>query len=490
MRPSEAAQMDEASQQLTQTKPFRLVKYFSFTSFFAVLAFTAILSTVILQRTKAVFLEKSEESARILAANLNHQVFYQFVIPTAMSHGQVQLRNPDQFQLLDRVVRATIHSFKVDEVMIYSPDGIITYSTRPQAVGQAAHPGRELDTALSGQAASKLISREGEGWPFAWLGLASPTASKLKTLIPFRAETPLSAELGPVLGVFEITQDLTADYKRFTKYQYQILAIAVVLTALLFFVLRAIVMRAEVIIERQSEERRRLEEQLNHSERLASLGEMVAAVSHEVRNPLGIICSTAELLKKKLPAQGEGAGSGGRLAEVIMEEANRLNGIVTEFLDFARPQKPRLISCRVADIMDRNLELIRPELEKHDIRLVTSFEDSVEINADPGLLYRAFLNVLVNAVQAMPEGGRLSVATAIADGGESVRVSVADSGAGIPEDILRKVWNPFFTTKDKGSGLGLPIVRNIIEAHRGRIEVDSTQGKGTRVLMTLPVRPA
>jgi two-component system sensor histidine kinase HydH len=467
--------MQQLKEQLTRTKPFRLVKYFSFTSFLAVLVFTAVLSAFIIQRAKAVFLKKTEESAHILAANLNHQVFYQFVIPTAMKYGQIQLRNPDQFELLDKVVRATIHSFKVDEVIIYSPTGVVTYSTKPSMLGRKHKMGRELEAALGGQVASRIISRE-PGWPLAFF----PEERKLKTLIPFRAETPLSPEMGPVLGVFEITQDLTEDYRSFTSFQYQVVGFSVVVMGLLFLVLRAIVIRAERIIDRNWLEQKRLEEQLNQAERLASLGEMVAAVSHEVRNPLGIIRSTAELLKKKLE------GGAARLADVIMEEANRLNGIVTEFLDFARPQVPRKAPCRPRDVLGRNIEFLRPEIEKHDIELVAALDGDAEVQADAGLLYRAFLNVLVNAVQAMPEGGRLTLQSAPAPGG-GVVVSVADTGCGIPEEKLRKVWNPFFTTKDKGSGLGLPIVKNIIESHGGHVEIESAEGRGTRVTMTIPL---
>jgi len=466
---------EELQEQLTRTKPFRLVKYFSFTSFLAMLAFTVVLSTFIIQRTKAVFLKKTEEGAHILAANLNHQVFYQFVIPTAMKYGHIQLRNPDQFQLLDKVVRATIHSFKVDEVIIFSPSGVVTYSTRPAIVGSQHEVSRELKTALEGRMASRMITREAGFSAFFF-----SEERKLKTLVPFRAETPLSAEMGPVLGVFEITQDLTEDWRSFSAFQYQVVGFSALAMGLLFFVLRAIVIRAESIIDRNWQEQKRLEEQLNQAERLASLGEMVAAVSHEVRNPLGIIRSTAELLKKKLE------GSAARLADVIMEEANRLNGIVTEFLDFARPQVPRLNACHPVEVLERNIEFLRPELDKDDIELAQRLEGDIEVQADSGLLYRAFLNVLLNAVQAMPEGGRLIVATE-ARRGVGLVVSVEDTGGGIPEDRLRKVWNPFFTTKDKGSGLGLPIVKNIIEGHGGKVEIESRLGSGTKVIMTLPV---
>jgi signal transduction histidine kinase len=250
---------------------------------------------------------------------------------------------------------------------------------------------------------------------------------------------------------------------------------------LLFIVLRHIVKRGEAIIEKRAEERLLLKQKLNQTERLASLGEMVAAVSHEVRTPLGIISSTAELLKQKLNHTDPQE----RLANVIVQEANRLNSIVTDFLNFARPSMPNLMPCNVAKVLEKNLNFLAPQMNSNGYKIHMRFQDHVpEIQADPGMLYQAFLNILMNAMQAMPEGGSITIE--LLDTVETLSIVFADEGNGIPGEAMDKLWEPFFTTRDKGSGLGLAIVKKIVEGHAGTVHIGNSTEKGARVTVTLP----
>ncbi len=288
---------------------------------------------------------------------------------------------------------------------------------------------------------------------------------------------------GPVVGVFEITQNISADLAEISKFRLIILVTLVVIMGLLFLVLRQIVKKAGVILARRQEEQRTLEGQLHQSERLAALGEMTAGVAHEVRNPLGIISSTAELLQERL-AKYEPQN---RLARIIVEEANRLNEKVTEFLDFARPRIPNLRPCDLEAVLDRGLEFLEPEIQRLEIRVTRDYHFNGRLlAADSDLLHQAFLNLLLNAIQAMPGGGRLTVATKPGPQGRGGEIRFADTGEGIEPESLKKVLNPFFTTKEKGSGLGLPIVKSIIETHQGTIKIDSAVGDGTVVTITLP----
>jgi two-component system, NtrC family, sensor histidine kinase HydH len=256
-----------------------------------------------------------------------------------------------------------------------------------------------------------------------------------------------------------------------------------VIMGLLFVVLRQIVKQAGFILARRQEEQRALEGQLHQSERLAALGEMTAGVAHEVRNPLGIISSTAELLRDRL-ARYEPQN---RLAQIIVEEANRLNEKVTEFLDFARPRVPNLRPCNLEAVLDRGLEFLAPEIERLGIKVRREYRlNGRPLAADPDLLHQAFLNLLLNAIQAMPGGGRLIVATRPGPQGRGGEIRFQDSGDGIDSESLKKVLNPFFTTKEKGSGLGLPIVKSIIETHQGTMKIDSVVGDGTTITITLP----
>lgn len=476
--------MGSSRERLESVTPFKLVKFFSFSSFVSILVFSFILTSIISYRARMVLLQKSEQYALLLAENLNHQVYLQFIIPTICTHGYIKLREPEQFALLNTVVRNTIHSFRIDSVNIYdAAENVISYSTEPSMVGRRDVGGIAYKLALRGKYSSQLVSR-GDAWSI-WPGEWGEE-KELKTYIPFRHEKLLSWRTGPIMGVFEITQDISADHETISQFQYMIIVVSAVLMTVLFLVLRYIVARADRIIYERALEQRRLEEQLNHAERLASLGEMIAAVSHEIKNPLGIIQSTAEILEKKVKS----FDPQNRLASIIFAEANRLNRIVTEFLDFARPQTLSIGTCNAREIIDRNLSFLEPELEKAGISVERNYvADETAIEGDQDLLYRALLNVFVNAIQAMPEGGDLAIDLLYTDEKkESLQIAIKDTGTGIMPDIASKVFNPFFTTKHKGSGLGLAIVNNTVKQHGGFIKIESEEGKGTRFVIELPVK--
>ena len=389
---------------IAQIKPFKLVKYFTFTSLVVILLGSLALSMVIARRAETVLLKKSEDYALLMADNLNHQVFLQFVVPAALQFGQViQLRNKALFDRLDQVVRNTLHSFSVETVNIFDrKENVIFYSFDKELLGKKGLGGIDYQQAVLGKSRSKLV-RKGRLWGM-WFG--APRESQLMTYVPLRAEKPLSNVEGPVLGVFEIVQDLSADYQTITDFKYRVIITSAVIMGILFFVLRLVVKRGEQIIEKRAQERLLLKEKLGNAQRLASLGEMVAGISHEIRNPLGIITSTAELLKKKLARYDPEV----ELADVVVQEANRLNRIVTDFLDFARPQAPNVVPCKIDRVIEKNLVALSAEISKNGCRIHKRFaNDPPEVRADPGLLYQAFLNILMNAMQAMPEGGDIYI---------------------------------------------------------------------------------
>ncbi len=468
---------------IERIKPFKLVKYFTFTSLIVIFLCALLLSMVIARRAETVLIERSEDYALLMAENLNHQVFLQFVVPAALQFGQViQLRNQVLFERLDQVVRNTLHSFSVETVNMYArEENVIFYSFDKELVGRRDLGGRDYAEALLGQSSSRLIRRGG----FWRMLIGAPKESELRTYVPLRAEKPLSNIEGPILGVFEIVQDLSNDYRTIVQFKYTVIVVSIVVMGSLFLVLRYIVKRGEEIIEKRAEERLLLKQKLNQAERLAGLGEMVAAVSHEIRTPLGIISSTAELLKRKLTK----ADPQDRLADVIVEECKRLNSIVSDFLDFARPATPNLVPCSVQEVLEKNLNFLAPETNRDGYRITKKFAADVpQVHADPGLLYQAFLNVLTNAMQAMPEGGAIEIE--LAQRGGVVTIVFTDEGNGIADDALEKIWQPFFTTRDKGSGLGLPIVKKIVEGHGGTVHIENGWEKGVRLTVSLPVEGA
>ncbi len=467
-----------------RAKPFRLVKYFSFSSLILIFCGTIVLSVLNTHWIRSMQFAKSEDYALLLIENLNHQVFMQFILPIGLKYGKIELRNREQFERMDSVVRSTLHSFKVDLVNIYGMKDLVAYSYSKELIGMENLGGNSFQKALEGQATSKLIQK-GSFWE---LFLGAPKEIRIITFAPLRAEKPLSPVAGPVLGVVEIVQDLSNDYKNIFRFQVLTLVTVSGVMLMLFLIMTIVVKRGENIIQKRAQERLKLKEQLSRAKHLSSLGEMVAGVSHEIRNPLGIISSSAELLKKKMPA-GDPAT---RLPDIIIEESSRLNNIITDFLNFAKPKEPNLFLCRIEEIIGKNIQFLSSQMETGGYVINTRFDQGLpRIRADADMLYQAFLNILINAMQAMPEGGHIDIAVKSGDNNNNnnnIWIAFEDAGYGVQKEAMEKIWDPFFTTKDKGTGLGLGIVKNIIEAHSGQIRLDNRSEGGARVSIRLPVQ--
>jgi signal transduction histidine kinase len=468
---------------ISAPRPFRLVKFFSFTGLGLILITTMVLSWIISNYAKKVMLERSESYSLLLAEHVNRQVFLQFVLPTAVRYGEIALRNPTQFKTLDTVIHNTTEGLKVDSVTIFdSKENIISYSTISEDVGVRNTGGKEYQRALNGHNSSRLISTA------SLLNLlpgSDPISSKLMTYIPFRRENPLSERTDDIMGVTKVVQDLSDDMEAVLRLQLTIIIVSILIMGTLFFILTQIVIKMDQINEARAQERRRLEDKLNHAERLASLGEMIASVSHEIKNPLGIIRSTAEILNKRLKDQ---APANKHLSEIIITETSRLNNIVREFLDFARPQVPQFTKGLINDLIETVEEFMQPEFAKYRITVENSLDSGLgPMNLDQNLLYRAFLNLFVNSVQAMPDGGTLSISTSLSTKTKNqVIIRVKDTGVGISKEKLAMIFAPFYTDKNRGTGLGLAIAKNIIEEHNGSIAVESGLGKGAAFIISLP----
>ncbi len=461
-----------------KSKPFRLVKYFTFTSLIVIFVGTLALSFLGTHLARTMQQKKSEEYARLLIENLNHQVFLKFIIPVALKFGKIQLREEEQYKRMDQVVKSTMHSFKVEMVNFYDMNNIISYSFDTSVIGNKDVGGKGYRDAIAGKSTSKLL--QSGNWIELIFGF--PKNSRLITYAPLRAEQPFSRISGQVLGVVEIVQDLSEDYKTIFDFQIRIIVTCTIVMGILFVILIFVVKRGEGIIERRALERLKLKEQLSRAERLSSLGEMVAVISHEIRNPLGIIRNSSELLNKRI-AEYDPSNT---IPSIIMEETARLNSIITDFLNFAKPKELHMASCRIEDILEKNITFLASQIEKEGYIIKQKISNKLpEIVADSDMLYQAFLNILINAMQAMPDGGKIYVETR--PNKNTVNIFFEDEGSGIPEEVMEKVWDPFFTTKEKGTGLGLGIVKNIIESHGGNIHISNRSTCGARVKVEIPI---
>jgi signal transduction histidine kinase len=466
---------------------FRLVKFFAYASFIILVIFSFPFSVVISQMAKDILIKSYENYALLHGENLNHQVFQNFSVPVVRRYGQIKLREQEQYEWMDKVVKSTIHGFNIDLVNIYDiQKGVIAYSTDPKLLGKTVKRTTGYVEAIKGRHSSGIISNVDDLWGIGIERIES--VIKLRTYIPFRGVDPFTGQKGHVLGVFELIQDLSEEYKPIVELQYIIFGLSILIMGLIFVALLLIVHKAETTIRKRAKEQRELEGQLNQAERLAALGKMIAGVSHEIRNPLGIIHSTAELLTS-MPDSSEAQK---KLSRVIVEESSRLNNTVTEFMDFARPQQPHFQVCYLDEIIRKNLDFLEPELKKYNINVLDNIDGRpLKLLADPNLLYRTLLNVFINAIQSMPNGGTIKADVTEKKG--RYLLSIEDTGMGIKEEDLGRIFDPFFSTKEEGTGLGLSIVRNIIEGHNGSISIERKtegpeqgDGSGTRVVISLP----
>lgn len=223
---------------------------------------------------------------------------------------------------------------------------------------------------------------------------------------------------------------------------------------------------------------------VQHAETLAAMGRMAAGIAHEIRNPLGIINATAARLKKRYdnPAEPD------ERFDYIAEEVERLNAILTGYLNFARDEPSERRPLDLVAVVQRSLRWAAPELEGAAVQAVLELPAQCTVVGDAQRLQQLILNLVLNAVQAMPQGGRVVLRVAVHDG--HARLTVDDTGAGFPPGARARFFEPFVTTKEKGSGLGLAVARRIVQEHSGRIVLGDAPRGGARVEVDLPIGTA
>lgn len=228
---------------------------------------------------------------------------------------------------------------------------------------------------------------------------------------------------------------------------------------------------------------RAAEEAVRRSDRLAALGQLSAGLAHELRNPLGTIRASAEMLSRSVSGENEVARE---VAGFISSEVDRANSLVTRFLEFARPLELRLEPADLAKVIDRAVALVERENGLPQVTIWKNYSPEIPpFPLDAELMERVFYNLLLNAAQATAPGGAVTVKTRLA--GPAAEISVIDRGSGIDPELLDSIFNPFVTSKPNGVGLGLAIVSKIVDEHGGKITVESEPGKGSMFRVYLPM---
>lgn len=230
----------------------------------------------------------------------------------------------------------------------------------------------------------------------------------------------------------------------------------------------------------------RLERELRRADKLAAIGTLAAGVAHEIKNPLSALTLNLHLLEEEIRARGAARAEAAEYFRILNSEARRLQRIVDNFLRFSKPAVPEFRAVDVNAILEHVLSLVSHEAQNRGVAVETKLHMELPTAwGDETQLSQVFLNLVINALQAMPEGGKLAVRTMPVNG--IVEIHVADTGEGIPSEHLLRLFDPFFTTRPDGMGLGLAIAHRIIEGHRGTIDVESAVGRGTQMIVRLPL---
>jgi signal transduction histidine kinase len=248
----------------------------------------------------------------------------------------------------------------------------------------------------------------------------------------------------------------------------------------MFFIIAALVGFLREIQKRQEQKILKQQEDLFRADRLSLLGKLAAGLAHEIKNPLAGLLGSAEILRKDM---GEGHPKA-EFAHIIETELKRLNRKLNEFLSFARVKPLELLPNNLNDIIEATLTILASQLERLNISMEKNLNPDLPlVSMDAEQMKQVVLNLMLNGIEAMPAGGRLGISTAVNE--NMLEIQISDNGPGIPPAIIDKIFDPFFTKKPKGTGLGLAVAKQIIDRHKGDITVESGK-KGTQFLLRIP----
>ena len=396
------------------------------------------------------------------------------------------------------IVSSIAQGLNVVKINLLDLEGIAVWSTDPTTMGT-----RDLQVELLAHPEGKArISSFLRGQELVDLAGQPRSIDVVKTGLAFRNDS------GQAIGTIQIYRDVSSD----VAIQVDDAKKAVLWTTLatmggLFLVLLGFVVTADVAIYRsirrelavveeanagledrvrqRTRELTETQDQLVRKEKLAAIGQLAGGIAHDLRNPLGAIKNALYYLKRRM-ATSEAARANpriGQFLEIMDDEVQHASQIISDLMSFARVRKPSLSPTNVVEVLDGSLS----SLAMNDgVQVVRDLEPELPVvMADRDQLYRVFLNLAGNAQEAMSEGGRLTVGARHADG--HLEISFADTGAGMGEELLAKIFEPLFTTKAKGTGLGLAVCQEVVQAHGGSIRVQSAPGRGSTFTVVLPL---
>lgn len=323
-----------------------------------------------------------------------------------------------QYQQLDEVVQSTILGLHLESLRIYGADRVVNYSIDQTELGRTDITPNSVNRVMESSipyfetlSSLDLLS--------AMFKLELPPRSfSLRTLFPLTVDLGVSDETGQheslVTGVLEITQDVTEDYATIVRFQWLLLGTCLGSSTILFALLQFFILKAERMLMERMVRTRKLEAELHQNEKLASMGRVIASIAHEIRNPLGIIRSSAELLLRRMSPSGSALPSpreeaDRRILSAVYDESCRLSQIVTDFLDYARPRMPRQDPVDMNALLSQALGFLEGEMHRVGVEYVRHTPPELYVRGDKDLLYRAVYNIIVNAYQAIGHDGVIRI---------------------------------------------------------------------------------
>jgi signal transduction histidine kinase len=239
------------------------------------------------------------------------------------------------------------------------------------------------------------------------------------------------------------------------------------------------------LVEKERKRRgelKKAQEELIQANKYKVIGELATGIAHEIRNPLGSIQGSLEILRKDYKPED----SKFEFLNILLKEVSRLNKVVTGFLNYARPALPNLIDIKIDQLISETVLFLSPQVVKKGVNLKTELERNLpRIKADPSQLKQAFINLILNSLEALKDKGEITISAH--QDKNRLKIVFQDNGKGMSEETKNKIFTPFFSTKEGGTGLGLGIVERIIQNHKGEIKVESTLGKGTIFTLSFPI---
>jgi len=359
----------------------------------------------------------------------------------------------------------------VFRVMVYDPAGTIVWSSDPRVIGRQFEDNDDLRRAMSGELVFEFSDRAKKSKP-EYDFIRSDVTKFVENYFPI-----LDSGHGKILGIVEIYKLPRAISAGISAANRLVWSTAAAGSVFLYLTLFWIVRRAAIAQQAQHE-------RLTEAETLAAVGEMASGIAHEIRNPLAAIRTSAELALEALPKE---SSPGHESVRDVIADVDRLARTIDNLMLMARHDREELRSLCVAELAKCCVNSLEPVIKRHRVNVSMDVEEPLSpILGDRGVLHLGLNNVISNALEAMPNGGSLHIGTRMANGGDVVELTIADTGQGIPDDRVGQVFKPFHTSKNSGLGLGLPLTKRIIERHGGTIALASQLGKGTTVTIHLP----